>query len=343
MISGSRRVKLTIPAVLFKISPYDIFKFYMPGVWHLNQVTLSPFPRGGGGTESTPSFIIGNKKGSLTFIDFASGDNGDAFEFVKVLFNLSTIDDVLRKIDSDFALGFITGMPTTYYKRIVSEYKQPEDLGKRYSLIQVMTRKFTHEELEYWNGFYQDISDLRREHIYSIKSLYLNKSKFLVKDNELRFAYLFEGGYWKIYSPHQEKKKKWLSNVPLDMLDEKKDIKVCDTLFITKSKKDKMVLQKVYPYVVATQNESIAPYSQENVDYIKKNSKRQILMYDSDIPGITSSQKITELFGFDYCNVPRIYLQEGIKDFAELGRRYGLELILDILKLKGIYNCPERL
>jgi hypothetical protein len=164
-----------------------------------------------------------------------------------------------------------------------------------------------------------------------------------MKDSELRFGYLFKGGYWKIYSPHQEKKKKWLSNVPLDVLDEQKDIKDCDTLFITKSKKDKMVLQKIYPYVVATQNESIGPFSQDNVDCIKKNSKRQILMYDSDISGITSSQKITKLFEFDYCNVPRIYLQEGIKDFAELGRRYGLELILDILKLKGIHNCPERL
>ncbi len=36
----------------------------------------------------------------------------------------------------------------------------------------------------------------------------------------------------------------------------------------------------------------------------------------SDITGVTNSQQITKLFEFDYCNVPKTYLKEGIKDWS---------------------------
>ena len=113
--------------------------------WKINQVTYSPFRQ-----ENNPSFLIGNKYGKLSFIDFADTNiRGDCFTFVKMLYNLATMDDVLRLIDRDFNMGIVEGKPTQEYKKIVSVYKQPEDLGKRYSLIQVKTRKFTQEELAY--------------------------------------------------------------------------------------------------------------------------------------------------------------------------------------------------
>jgi hypothetical protein len=42
------------------------------------------------------------------------------------------------------------------------------------------------------------------------------------------------------------------------------------------------------------------------------------------------------MFDFDYTNVPRQYLAEGIKDWADLSRKYGLKIIEDILKEKNI-------
>ena len=320
-------------SVLDKITEYDIFRWYMPDKsWKLNRVTYSPYRN-----ESNPSFIIGNKNGNLSFIDFAdTSRRGDCFEFVKTLHNLSSMDDVLKLIDRDFHLGIASGVVTEEYKKIVSEYKQPEDLGKRYSLIQVVTRKFNNDELEYWNSYHQDIQDLRDNNVYAIKRVYLNKSLFAIKENELTFGYLYDG-HWKIYRPFADKKVKWVpNNVPITTMDGKADIKDCKIAFINKSKKDYMVMKKLFPCSCAVQNEGLGCFSTENVEYLRANSEKQILSFDSDVTGVTNSQQITKVFGFGYLNVPKKYLTEGIKDWVDLAKIHGMEVIENYLKQKKL-------
>ena len=333
MITGERKVRLTPQAVLQKISEYDIFRFYMPEKgWKINQATFSPFRQ-----ENNPSFLIGNRKGFLSFIDFAdTSKRGDCFTFVKMLHNLSTMDDVLRMVDRDFGLGFLPHTATGDYKVITKEYKQPEEVGKRYSLIQVITRKFTNEELAYWNDYYQSLDDLRANNVYAIKKLYLNKQLFPLKDTELRFGYYYDG-CWKIYRPFADKKSKWVpNNVPITAMDGKEDIVNCKVAFINKSKKDYMVMKKVFPCCCAVQNEGLGCFSDGNVEYLKANSDRQILSFDSDETGVHNSKQITELFGFDYTNVPRKYLSEGIKDWADLVRAYGYYPVENYLRQKEL-------
>ena len=331
MITGRKKATLTPETILQRLTEYDIFKYYMTGDWKINQATFSPFRN-----ENNPSFIIGNKRGRLSFIDFAdTSRRGDCFEFVKQLFNLASIHDVLKLIDRDFGLG-IHGEHTEEYKKIKAEYKQPEDLGKRYSLIQVVTRPFTKEELEYWNSYHQDVQDLRDNNIYSIKKLYLNKQLFSLKDTELRFGYFYDG-FWKIYRPFGDRKNKWVpNNVPITSMDGKENIVNCETAFINKSKKDYMVMKKVFPCSCAVQNEGVACFSEENIEFLKANSDRQILSFDSDVTGVQNSQQITKIFDFDYLNVPRKYLQEDIKDWADLAKIHGLKAIEDYLKQKQL-------
>jgi len=332
MITGKKKTTLTPETILQRITEYDIFRWYMPDKsWKLNAVTYSPFRN-----ENNPSFLIGNRYGKLSFVDFADGTKkGDCFTFVKLLYNLQTIDDVLKLIDRDFGLG-ISGKPTGEYKKITAEYQQPEELGKRYSHIQVVTRPFTQEELAYWNLYYQDIQDLRDNNIYSIKKLYFNKQLFFLKDTELRFGYFYDG-HWKIYRPFADRKNKWVpNNVPITMMDGLDDVKNCPVAFINKSKKDYMVMKKIFPCCCAVQNEGIGAFSPENVEYLKANSDRQILSFDSDVAGVTNSQQITKLFDFDYLNVPKKFLSEGIKDWADLAKDHGLQVIEDYLKQKQI-------
>ena len=332
MIKGRKRLQLTTDSILEKISEYDIYKMYMPHQnWKINVVTYSPFRN-----EKHPSFIIGYRGGVLRFIDFGdSSKKGGCFDFVMMLFNTS-LYDALMMIDRDFDLGIINGSKTKTYERIVSNYVQPPVAFKREVFIQVKTRKFTHEELAYWNAYYQDIDDLRANNVYSIDTVYLNKKKFPIKDTELRFGYLYEG-HWKIYRPYADKRNKWMpNNVPITMMDGLDDIVDCDVAFINKSKKDYMVMKKVFPCCCAVQNEGIGCFSEENVEYIKENSERQILSFDSDETGVKNSQLITERFGFEYCNVPRIYLDEGIKDWALLAKEKGLKTVERILKEKDL-------
>jgi hypothetical protein len=261
---------------------------------------------------------------------------GDCFDFVRLLFNLPSIGDALLLIDKDFGLGLTDGKPTHHYKKVVGEYKQPASLSKRYVLIQAKTRRFTKEELAYWNQYHQSEDDLKASGVYSIKELYLNKEKFPLKETELRFGYLYDG-CWKIYRPFGDKKTKWVpNNVPITAMDGKEDIANCEVAFINKSKKDYMVMKKVFPCCCAVQNEGIACFSPENVEYIKANSDRQILSFDSDVTGVANSQQITKLFDFGYLNVPKRYLKEGIKDWADLAKAYGLKRIEDYLRFKTI-------
>ena len=333
MIKGKKKIALTVDAILEKITEYDIFKFYFPGDWKLNHVTLSPFRR-----ENNPSFIIGNRKGYVSFIDFADTNlRGDCFQFVKLLHGLSTLDDVLKMIDRDFGLGIASGKCTEEYKKITASYKQPE-ASKRTALIQVVTRKFTQEELAYWNQYHQSADDLKANNIYSLKKVFLNKQSFFLNETELRFGYFYDG-HWKIYRPFADKKSKWMpNNVPITAMDGKEDIKNCRIAFINKSKKDYMVIKKVFPCSCAVQNEGIACFSPENVEYLKANSDIQILSFDSDVTGVQNSQQITKLFNFEYANVPRKYLAEGIKDWADLAKVHGLSTVEECLRKKGLYE-----
>lgn len=332
MIAGNKKTKLTKETIFHKISEYDIFMFYMPDKkWRLNVVTHSPFRK-----ENNPSFLIGNKYGSYYYIDFGdTSKRGDCFQFVKDLYKLHSMDEVLKIIDRDFGLG-ISCAPLHDYKKIISEYKKPEIIEKSYSLIQVKTRKFTKEELAYWNNYHQDIDDLRRENIYSISKLYFNRQVFPLKETELRFGYYYDG-CWKIYRPFGDKQNKWMpNNVPITTMDGKENIEKDQMAFINKSKKDYMVIKKIYPYTCAVQNEGVACFSEQNVEHLKANSKEQILSFDSDVTGVKNSQQITQMFDFGYCNVPKHLLQEGIKDWADWSKTYGMKPIEEYLKQKQL-------
>lgn len=331
-IKGTKKVALNQDSIFNRITNYDIFKFYMPhDNWKVNEVCISPFR-----DEKNPSFMIGNRGGTLSFVDFGDTSfKGDSLTFVKMMFGLKNMDEILRKIDTDFKLGISTGKFSTEYKMITSSYKQPESMGKRYSMIQVVTRPFTKEELSYWNDYHQDISDLKREEIFSIKKVYYNRRLYTL-GNELRFGYFYDG-HWKIYRPFGSKKTKWApNNVPITTMDGLSNLNKDKPAFISGGKKDHMVIRKLYEHSCATQNEGLACFSDDNISFLRENSSAQILGYDSDIPGVKNSQQITSMFNFDYCNVARKYLKEDINDWAGLAKEKGMSVVENHLIKKGL-------
>lgn len=326
MIKGKLKEELTMDSILGKISEYDIYKFYF-GDFTLNEVTCNHL-RG----DNNPSFIIGNKYGHISHFDFGDPTwRGDCFSLVKQIFDIIDLNSVLEKIDLDFGLGF-RGIQKDY-KKVVSEYKQPE-VTKRNTLIQIMTRKFTKEELSYWNEYFQDITDLRNNHIYSIKTAYLNNKKFPLKDTELRFG-LYYDGFWKIYRPFSGKKSKWVSNVPLQTSWGIENLNKEHNSVIAKSRKDYMICRKILPYVTGIQNESLAAFSNEFVDKVNQNSKIVYYASDSDIPGKKASYSITEAFGFKHIN-PEDRLLPNIKDFSDWAKQEGLKKVEQHFKLKEL-------
>lgn len=340
MIKGNKFEgnKLTINNILKIITSFDIYRYYLSSVgvqvFRINRSMSSPYHK-----DDNPSFMLSDKGGTLHHIDFTdTSKRGDCFQFVQDLYNIPTLPETLLLIDKDFGLGLAGRRENVgAYKVITKGYEPPEEFDDKPNLIQITTRKFNKDELAYWNDFYQDVEDLKRENIYAMKSIYLNKKLYTIPLNEIAFGYLYEDQYWKIYRPFAPtKKEKWLSNVPITCMDGKQNIKDCDVAFISKSKKDYMVLNKMMDCACAVQNEGLACFSVDNVDFLKKNSKRQILSFDNDGPGVKNSLQITEMFDFGYCNVPKTLLGEGITDWADWTRLYGINEVKDYLKTKGI-------
>lgn len=334
MIKGQRKIELTPNSILRMITDFDIFNYYInERGWRIGQAMLSPLRN-----ESSPSFIVGNAGGFLHFLDFGTGKKGDCFEFVKEKFHMTSLDDVLKKIDYDFGLGISSSSHNVgNYKVITAEYKQPESLGKRYSVIQCVTRKFTKEELDYWAEYHQTEEDLRANNIYSIKEVFLNRKRYPLGINEIRFGYFYEGGWWKIYRPFASKKSKWISNVPLTTATGLENLCLGHNTLITKSLKDYMVCRKVYPFTCHVQNESIFAFSNETVEYINTHSKGVYYNGDSDEAGKAASYIITEAFGWKHINSPDRLLPE-INDLAGWARKEGLEALGKHFKEKGIYG-----
>jgi len=328
-----KQLPLRPERLLEKVSEYDIFRYYMPRTdWQINVVTFSPFRN-----ERNPSFIIGNKHGRLTFIDFGdTSKRGSCFDFVRTMFNVN-LDEALKMIDRDMGLGMTRSTNTQEYKRIISEYKQPIKMSKTYTSVQAVVRRFTKEELAYWAQYHISEDELKANNVYSLSKVYLNKQLVTSSLDELRFGYLYDDR-WKIYRPFaKDKRYKWVpNNVPITAMDGKEDIKQCDVAFINKSKKDYMVMKKIFPCSCAVQNEGLGCFSPENVEYIKSNSASQILSFDADVTGVENSQQITQMFDFGYCNVPRKYLAQGIKDWADLAKAHGMKAIEDYLKEKEL-------
>lgn len=332
MIQGVNKKELTVSMILETLTPEDIYYKYF-GAFKVNEPTRNWMRR-----ETDPSFIIGNRSGSLRHYDFSDFKwRGNCFNFVMQMFNCN-FNDALKIINDDFGLGLLGPNGSGIQKEIVRY--TPEVIEKQYSTIQMKVRRFLPLELKYWKAYDISEDDLNREKIYSIKELYLNKKRFPLPDDELRFGYLY-GSSIKTYRPTCDAKHKWMpNNVPITTLDGKEFIdsltEPCDVLWITKSKKDYMVLKKLYPYVIATQNESVGCFNKANVDWILSKSKKQVLMFDSDKTGVKNSIAITEQFGFQYFNIPKSYLSDGITDPSDIVRYYGIDKLEMLLIKKGL-------
>lgn len=332
MISGQVRTSLTIDRIFEMISEYDVYKYYMPHTnWSMNVTTLSPFR-----VEKVPSFRIYDAYGALNHIDFSDTRfRGGCIDFLMQLYNIRTVLEAITKIDKDFGLTS-TQQNAGNYKQIISQYLQPQELGRRVSFIQVKTRKFTNEELEYWNQYHLGIDDLKENHVYSISKLYLNRKAMPLKDSELRFGYHYDG-YWKIYKPFAEKRDKWFpNNVPNRTFEGMENLVLDKPAFVNKSKKDYMVMKKLYPHCCSVQNEGMSCFTVENVELLNTRSSSRLISFDSDEAGLKASKHVTETFGYKHVNVPNAYLREGIKDWSDLAKVYGMNVIKHYLKQKYI-------
>ena len=315
-----------------KVSQEQIFRYYYPYKFTLNQRCLSCFQK-----DNNPSMIIGTKSnsGDIVFKCFNSPEKGDCINFVMQMFNLDYLDALL-KIAEDFGLKESSN---TKYEQIIKELPKTTVIKqKKAPDIVVSTRPFNSNELNYWNDYYQDISDLKRENIYVPKKIWINKNPIDLKVSELTFCYYYpENDKWKLQKPYASKEKKWFTNQAFDYIEDIEKVKNCPKVLISKSKKDKLVLSKALNFscLVTTQAEDITCFNQNSIT-ILNTCKEVYTVYDNDLKGKTASWALTNNFGWKHCNVPDELLKNGVSDFADWAKITNLKTIEDYFKLKNI-------
>lgn len=342
MIKG-RQKKLSKAAILEKISTYDIYRFYQ-GEFKLNDPCIN-WRRG----EKDPSLIIGTKvTDRLTHKDLGDYNwRGDAFQFVQQCFGCDFLE-ALQRIDRDFGLGLGSGKVIGEEKKVII-WEKPKIELKKPPLIQVVYySKMSKRGLDYWGRLGQGEEDLRREHIYQPKEIWRNKKR-IPKSDLLEFVYWYPDiDKWKIYRPFASKKDlktpinlwKWDSNVPFDYVDNLAAIQPgCQKMFLTKSKKDRMVLMKALgeTCMCDAQAEDPACLSVQAVTQMEQVPWRYIVS-DNDKKGKEFSWWLTKNHGFKHVNVPDSYLVGDPKctDFADLCYHYGMETVVNYFKTKGL-------
>jgi len=333
--------KVKVPIIITKdfilknLDDSYIFTYYF-GSFKLGRAYNSFFDKGDQ-KPSTMFYLASN--GRITYLDFRTGEKLDCFSFVQKLFGY-TFKEALERIAADF--GLIDSNTIKVSKKVLEEASKLDKEEKGQCLIQFEPDIWTRENLKFWRRGEITEEELVKERVYPIKKLYLNHQEIFNSLGIDRYAYPEEYGDKqmgvKVYSP-EDKQMKWLSSLPLQIPFGLNDLPYADNkIIIQKSKKDKLISQKFFTDVIATQNESEAALSDEVQTMIHRRYSHAIIIWDNDPTGVENCTKFN-IKGFDYFNIPKIeYTKYGIKDCFDYVSHYGLEALEILFRGKGLIN-----
>lgn len=326
MIGGVEKSKwdLTKESILQRVTEKQIYEFYWRS-FRIGHIYPSPLRK-----DSMPSFgIYATKNNTLRHHDFGKEeDSGNCFSFVSKIRGGLDLRSVLELINKDMCLG----APVRMASPVIYREKTKTD-------IQIIQKKFTQEDLKYWNQYAQDISDLKRNNVYSVDKLWVGSFRVDL-GNDLCYAYLFlQDGieYLKIYRPYAvNRADKWKYNGPNTLISGWDSIKDGgEKVIIVGSKKEEMCMQKLGLDVCSTQCESKSVLTESNIKFFQEKWKRRIIAWDPDPAGVEACTYYNQ-FGFDYANVSKYLYKSGVKDWADLTSSYGIGWLQQYLKNKNV-------
>jgi len=325
---GINTETLSQSAILSKVSEYDIWRYYL-GEFSFNRAFKSPLRE-----DKNPSavmFVAGN--GKILFKDFGINTVLNVFSYLKLMYNLDYYQ-VLLMIDKDFNLGFRKHVHTTYTKTnkpIITGYKPV--YTQDYAEILIKQKKYTKEELEYWQeyGITKETLDLYK--VYSLKCFWIRKNNSMYQycNNQKNFIFCYDFGNlkYKVYQPLNFNYR-FSTNADCNILQGESQLpKTGDLLIITKSMKDVMVLKELGYNSVGVQSENSYP-SLEKLSDLKTRFKKCVIFFDNDKAGLEGAKNLSEKSNIPIISIPKEFKAKDISDFYKI---YNKEETLKNLQL----------
>lgn len=318
--------------VLSKVDEIQIFTAYF-GPFKLRQVYPSIFRK----DENPSTGFYVNKAGKLIYNDISTSEKLDCFAFVAKLNNIS-YGQAVYKVACDF--GLMGGEPIVPITQVRRAEFMAESI-KEDKRIDIEADKWYPSYLDYWKQFHITQEELERENVIPVKKLWVNDVKIPNYSKEIRFCYELTVDnitYRKIYKPLAEKNKfKWINNIPIHIpFGINKLTYKENRVIVTKAQKDRLILLKYFPDVIATQNESPSSLRDRTISFLDK--RYDVKYYNSDID--KAGMSANEYFvgkGFEPLQIPEfLYEKHGIKDIADFVKHYGLKRFEDFLRHKNL-------
>ena len=311
--------------IFSQISDFDIFQHYFP--FEPRKMYNSPFRK-----DDKPSFnIYLSSEGTWAFNDYGS-KGGNCFSFVMALFNL-TYEEACRKILKECCQGEpLREGQTTASSNIIYENK-PYD-------IKFLSRPFNKDEIAYWNQYGISEEECKENEIWVARKLWINDKLSYIPKNHLCFIYRFtkDGEMFrkKLYQPYSEKYK-WRTNIKTSFLEGISSLpKQSNIVLGTKSRKDRIVLSKVYKEIFNLQNEHPTSIPKEVDKFLDENYDAKFLWLDADSVGKNTNIELNKR-GYLWVNCPEQYQAKDPSDLiAKLGIKEGYTILENELKKKNI-------
>lgn len=313
-----------------EITQQDIYRAWLGDVI-IGKMYNSPIP---GRRDRTPSFQLYIYKGGIRWKDWGLGDQygWDAQNLVQHMEGLPLTNE-------GFGMAYHVIKSRIGKNVIAQPLVQLRRRADRETTPYIKERDFLDFELEYWDRFDITKEELISEDISSVDSM-----SWAGKEGEAHVvstpsdpAFVFwwarNPASWKIYRPLANKRDKfrqdnvsgivegmatWMNDT-VDNISKINDGKV-DTLFITSSTKDRLVIKHAFPD--RTKYNAINPRSEtgykeivDNLDVIDQWANRVVILYDADDAGYKGSQNLAKYTNFETYDM-RGKL-DGQKDFAD--------------------------
>jgi CHC2 zinc finger/Toprim-like len=307
--------------ILKRVTEHQIFTRYA-GPMKLKKLYRSPLRK-----ENTPSFHIIEYKGHLFFKDFGTGESGDCFKFVMLLYKMS-FGEAVKAIAEDFNL-IMHSIPFQRNNNLyLSKLNYPSTFNNEKSEFEYYDKGFSYEEIRYWESYGIGEKILKE---YNVISCQWVKEKSW-KDNIIStpncpiFCYKYESGNLRFYRPMAFNRKFFgnsnandIFGYPQAFADE-----TVLKLYLCAGQKDTMSVYANTGNRAVCLNSESAILTKEVYEKLNNLANQLVACYDMDETGRKNSAKIVEEYGVRDAMVH--YKLEGKeKDISDYFKRYHKE------------------
>lgn len=324
--------------ILKRVSDYQIYSFYISDEIDTNGAIHSPLRN-----DAVPSFSFWKHgSGKLVWRDFATGQYGDCFDFLRHKFGLSFRQALIKVVrDFNLPLSYEKDVKVPVLTRSVIQEDRVIAMPEK-NKLSVRVQPFTNADKEYWSKYGIPSTMLKEYNVHSIGMVFSGDriiSRYKASNPIYGYLFFKDGEYtWKIYKPLEPSRQyKWMSNTNKSILQGWDQMpETGNLLIINKSLKDVMVMKLLGYNGVAMQSESqmIKPIVMEE---LQRRFVTVVILQDFDLAGVKNSNRHYKEYG-----IHPMFMQKwgqrgnGLKDISDyrekLGKSKATEKINELIR-----------